>query len=451
MKRYFIALALSFIAFHVGVAQSNVVDQVVWVVGHEPILLSDVEEARLTMEVRGQAVDNPYCSIPEQIAIQKLFIHQAELDSVDVSESAAIQYAKEEINRLIQQYGSRENVEIMAHRSIMQLRESYKEQARMEQQVMGVRQNLMKGIKVTPAEVREYYSHMPQDSIPMIPTQVEVEIITQQPSVSRAEVERVETRLKDIARRVNAGETSFATQARLWSQDPGSAGQGGECGMKGRNEFVPEFSNVAFALTDPKKVSKIVRTEYGYHIIQLIEKRGDMANVRHILIRPEVGDSAFQACFARLDSIAADIRGGKFTFEAAAAHLSHDKDTRSNRGLMCYKDYANGVMTSRFEMRQLPQDIALVVDTMKVGDISRPFRFENEKGQEMTAIVKLRKRIEAHKANPTEDFQVLREIVFNERAEKKVQDWISEKIKSTYVRIHPDWRGCKFQYEGWVR
>lgn len=450
MKKYLLTLTLSVAGLCAAWSQTNMVDQVVWVVGDEPILLSDVEEARVTMEVHGQAIDDPYCTIPEQIAIQKLFIHQAELDSVDVSEATAIQYATEEINRAIQQFGSKENVEIMYHRSIQQLRELYKEQARTEQKVAGARRNLMKDIKVTPAEVREYYQHMPLDSIPMVPTQVEVQVVTMQPHPSRAEVERVENKLKEIARRVNAGETSFATQARLWSQDPGSANQGGECGMKGRNEFVPEFSNVAFSLTDPKKVSKIVKTEYGYHIIQLIEKKGDLANVRHILIRPEVNDSAYESCIVRLDSVANSIRKGDITFEKAALRFSDDKDTRSNHGLMFYKDFQNDLMTSRFEMKNLPQEIALVVDTMKVGEVSRAFRYINEKGQELTAIVKLKNRIDAHRATPVEDFQKIKNIVYSARAQEKVNRWISKKIKETYVRIHPDWRGCKFQYDGWV-
>ena len=451
MKRYLLYLTLPLLSLLTGHAQSNVVDQVVWVVGAEPILLSDVEDARIEMEARGQVADDPYCSIPEQIAIQKLYIHQAELDSVDVSESACIQWANEQVNGAIQQLGSKENVEIMYHRSISQLREMFKDYARIEQKVQGVRQNLTKDIKVTPAEVREYYKHMNPDSIPMIPAQVEVQIITAQPKVARAEVERVEGKLKDIARRINAGETTFATQARLWSQDPGTAMNGGECGFMKRNQFVEEFSNVAFALTDPKKVSKIVKTEYGYHIIQLIEKKGDMSNVRHILIKPEISDSTYNACTARLDSIADDIRAGKFTFEEAALRLSDDKDTRANQGLMYMRDDYGHPASSRFEMKNLPQDIALAIDTMKVGEISRAFRYTNEKGQELAAVVRLKNRHEPHRATPVEDFQILSDIVYNERAQAKVNAWIDEKIKNTYVRVSPDWRGCKFQHEGWIK
>lgn len=444
-------LSAVLLMFQTALAQSNVVDQVVWVVGDEPILLSDIEETRISMEMGGQTIDDPYCAIPEQIAIQKLFIHQAELDSIDVSESAAIQYANSRVDEAIQIYGSKENVELVARKSIAQLREMYKEMHRNEQMTSGVKNNLTRDIKVTPAEVREFYKHIPLDSIPMIPTQVEVQIITQQPRVSRSEVERVENKLKEIARRVNAGETSFATQARLWSQDPVTAVNGGECGLAGRNQFVTEFSNVAFSLSDPTKVSKIVKTEYGYHIIQLIEKRGDLANVRHILIKPEVSDSSVNVCMNRLDSIAADIRSGRFSFEEAAGRLSDDKDTRANRGLMFFIDRQKESMTSRFEMKDLPQDIAMVVDTMQVGQVSRAIRYTNEKGQELTAIVKLKNRIEPHRASPVEDFQILKGAVYEQRSQQKIDKWITEKIRSTYVRVSPDWRGCKFHYEGWIR
>lgn len=451
MKKLLIILAFTLTTLHSTMAQTNIVDQVVWVVGKEPILLSDVEEARLALEMEGVNMEDPYCRLPEDLAVQKLWMHQAELDSIDVDEARIIQEANERLNNEVQRIGSKENLEILYHRTYQQMREMLKEQLRTGMLVEGAQGNLTRGIKVTPAEVRDYYSRMNQDSIPMIPTKVEVQIITSRPKVTREEVERVENKLKEIARRVNAGETTFSIQARMWSQDKGTANQGGECGMTGRNTFVPEFANVAFSLTDPKKVSKIVKTEYGYHIIQLIEKKGDMANVRHILIKPEISDSSYTASLARLDSIAEDIRNNKFTFEEGAQKLSEDKDTRSNQGLMFVRDMYGRPTTPRFEMKELPQEIALVVDTMKVGEISKAIRYTNEKGQEITAIVKLKNRIESHRANPVEDFQVIRDIVYAERAQKMMNDWIVNKIKNTYVRISPEWKGCKFKYDGWLR
>ena len=433
-----------------GFAQTNIVDEIIWVVGNEPILLSDVEETRISSEAYGQPVDNPYCTIPELIAVNKLFVHQAELDSVTVSESDVIRAVDNRINESIQAFGSREALEQMYGRSVSQMRENLKKQYREQMMADEVRQKLTTDVKATPAEVREYFKNVPNDSLPFIPTQVEVQIITSVPEVPRAEVERIENKLREYARRVNSGEADFSTLAKFYSED-GSARNGGELGYMGRNQLVPEFANVAFTLNDPKKVSKIVRSEYGYHIIQLIDKKGDKINVRHILLKPHIDDSEIEKGIARLDSIANDIRANKFTFDAAALALSDDKDTRNNHGLMANVDQQNGTVSSRFEMQDLPADVAKVVDTLSVGQISRAFRMTNDKGQEVCAVVMLKNRIEGHPANMTEDFQTLRDVVVNKRKEEKIEQWIKDKIKTTYVRISPDWRNCKFHYEGWVK
>lgn len=444
-------LTLAFAAGTMSMAQKNVVDEVIWVVGNEPILLSDVEEARISSEMGGQPIDNPYCVIPEQLAVQKLFLHQAELDSVTVSESDIIRATDERINDYIQAYGSREAVEAISGRKISQIRENLKRQFRESEMVSSVQRKLAGNITVTPAEVREHFKTLPQDSLPLIPTQVEVQIITYVPKVERAEVERVEARLRDFAQRINSGEADFSSLAKFYSQDPGTARQGGELGYSGRNSFVPEFANVAFSLNDPKKVSKIVRSEYGFHIIQLIDKRGDKVNVRHILLKPEIATSEFEHGVNRLDSIASDIRNGKFTFEEAATALSEDKDTKNNHGLMVNNHTESRMPTSRFQMKDLPQDVAKVVDTLKIGEVSHAFRMTNERGQELCAIVKLKSRIDSHRAGITEDFQRLKEVVINKRREAKIEEWIKNKIKSTYIRINPDWKGCDFKYDGWVR
>lgn len=433
-----------------GFAQTNIVDEIIWVVGNEPILLSDVEETRISSEAYGQPVDNPYCTIPEQIAVNKLFVHQAELDSVTVSESDVIRAVDNRISESIQAFGSREALEQMYGRSVSQMRENLKKQYREQMMADEVRQKLTTDVKATPAEVREYFKNVPNDSLPFIPTQVEVRIITSVPEVPRAEVERIENKLREYARRVNSGEADFSTLAKFYSED-GSARNGGELGYMGRNQLVPEFANVAFTLNAPKKVSKIVRSEYGYHIIQLIDKKGDKINVRHILLKPHIDDSEIEKGIARLDSIANDIRANKFTFDAAALALSDDKDTRNNHGLMANVDQQNGTVSSRFEMQDLPADVAKVVDTLSVGQISRAFRMTNDKGQEVCAVVMLKNRIEGHPANMTEDFQTLRDVVVNKRKEEKIEQWIKDKIKTTYVRISPDWRNCKFHYEGWVK
>lgn len=443
-------IALAAILPTLSFAQKNVVDEIIWVVGNEPILLSDVEEMRISSELMGNPITNPYCEIPERLAVNKLFLHQAELDSVEVSEADIIRSVDEQINSYIQTYGSREAVEQIMGRKVSQMREILKKQERESEMIQRVQGKIAENVKATPAEVREYFKDVPLDSLPYIPTQVEVQIITSQPQVSREEVERIEARLRDFAHRVNTGETEFSTLAKFYSED-GSARNGGELGYSGRNQWVPEFANVAFSLNDPKKVSKIVRSEYGYHIIQLIDKRGDKVNVRHILLKPQIEESEINRGIARLDSIANDIRAEKFTFEAAALALSDDKDTRNNHGLMANKDLQTMTVSSRFQMKDLPQDVAKVVDTLQIGQISKAFRMVNDKGQVICAIVKVKNRIDGHHAGLTEDFQVLRDVVVNKRREERIEQWIKDKINTTYIRISPDWRNCTFQYPGWIK
>ncbi|MBR1652634.1 MAG: peptidylprolyl isomerase [Alloprevotella sp.] len=432
-------------------SEPNVIDEVVWVVGDDPILLSDVEDYIMQAKASNAPIENAYCTVPEQIAVQKLYLHQADLDSIDITETEVMAAVSERISDFIRTYGSRENLEAVAHRSVAQIREMLVRSERDQMRIQEEQRKLTENIKVTPAEVRDYFKDFPADSLPQIPTCVEVQIITSQPQPTREEVERVENQLHEYARRVNAGEIQFSTLARFNSEDEVSASRGGELDYMARKELVPEFSNVAFSLNDPKKVSKIVKTEFGYHIMQLVDKRGDKVKVRHILLRPQIPDSTFQKANARLDSIADDIRAGKFSFDMAALQLSEDKDTRLNNGLLFYSPHPRIPPTSRFEMKQLNQDIAKVVDTLKVGQISRAFVMTNEKGQQICAIVRLKNRIDAHPANTTDDFQTLRDVVYQRRCEEKLERWVREKVKSTYVRIKPEWRSCSFRYEGWIK
>ena len=218
----------------------------------------------------------------------------------------------------------------------------------------------------------------------------------------------------------------------------------------GRGMLDPAFANVAFNLTDPKKISKIVESEFGYHIIQLIDKRGDKIKVRHILRKPVVPQESIDKAILRLDSIGDDIRSGKFTFESAVSVLSDDKDTKNNRGLMANTSQA-GVRTSKFQMKELPTEIARMVDTMKVGEVSRSFKMINSRGKTTCALVKLVSRVEGHRATITEDFQVMQDVVQAKEREKTLHDWVVSKIKSTYVRMNDRYKDCKFVYQGWVK
>ena len=274
-----------------AIAQNNIAEEVAWVIGDQPIWKSEIEETYQQMKYDNTPVKgDPYCVIPEQMAVEKLFLHQAELDTVEVQESMVQQSVEAQINYYIANLGSKEKVEQYFHKSLPEMREQLLDMARNRQRIQMVQRDLTKDVKATPSEVRRYYSSLAQDSIPFVPLQVGVQILTLQPVIPRSEIEDVKARLRDYSERVQKGESDFSTLAILHSQDPGSAGRGGELGFMGRGQLVPEFAAVAFNLNDPKKVSKIVETEFGYHIIQLIEKRGDRINVRHILLNPRVSD-----------------------------------------------------------------------------------------------------------------------------------------------------------------
>ena len=449
-KKVYAFMLLLFTAITVY-GQNNVIDEVVWVVGDEAILKSEVENERLNAQYEGRRIDgDPYCVIPEQMAIQKLFLHQAELDSIEVSEQEVISMVERRTNMMIENIGTKEKMEEYFNKSMSQIREMLRENERESQTVRKMQQSLIGEIKIVPAEVRRYFKDLPADSIPFIPTQVEVQIITMEPKIPQSEIDRVKQTLRDYTQKITSGEMPFSVLARLYSEDEGSARRGGELGFMDKAQLVPEYANVAFNLSDPNKVSKIVESEFGYHIIQLIEKRGDRINTRHILLKPKVDEKELEASLVRLDSIAKEIRNEKFTFDDAATYISQDKDTRANHGLMANQETG----TARFEMAQLAQssqEVAKVIEKMHVGEISDPFVMINNKGKEVCAIVKLKSRIEGHKATITEDYQRLKAIVMEKRSNEILDKWIREKLKTTYVHINEKWRNCEFKYPGWIK
>lgn len=448
MKSFAAVFLLALLPVFAAKAQDNVIDEVIWVVGDEAILKSEVEEERMNALYEGIQIDgDPYCVIPERLAIKKLFLHQAELDSIEVTETEVIQMVDARINWMIQQLGSQEQMERYFNKTLTQIKEKLKQNIREGRIAQLVQENIVGDIKVTPAEVRNYFKDLPPDSIPFIPTQVEVQILTSEPAVPQEEIDDVKARLRDFTERIVSGESQFSTLALLYSEDPGSRTRGGELGFMGKGQLLPEFANVAFNLQDPNKVSKIVETEYGFHIIQLIEKRGDRVNVRHILLKPHIPQEALDNAVAHLDSIADKIRNNEYTFEQAAMYISDDKDTRNNHGIMANPN----TNTSKFELQELPQEIAKVVDGMKVGEISDPFMMINENGKEICAIVKLKSKTEGHKATISEDYQRLKDLVTQKLGNERLHEWVTEKLKTTYVRIDDNWKNCDFEYKGWIK
>ncbi len=436
-----------------SVSQNNVIDEIVWVVGDEAILKSEVEEYRKELLMQSQRIEgDPYCFIPEQLAIQKLFLDQSKLDSIDVVEANVNRDLEYYVNNYISSIGSIERLEEYFGKSLPAIREDLRDQIREQQLIEGVQQKHFGNIQLTPSEIRKFYNNLPQDSLPFIPTTLQVQIITVEPTVPLEEIDKVKGELRDYTDQINSGRSEFSTLALLHSEDPSSAIKGGEMGFMTRSGLVPEFANVAFAINDPKKVSNVVETEYGFHIIQLIERRGEMANFRHILLKPKIPQESLDTALVRLDSIRSGIMEEKISFDDAATYLSADKDTRNNKGIMVNNTHMSpNAGTPRFALNELNQDIAKIAGEMKTGEISGSFIMLNEKGRQVAAMVKITDRNEGHRANINNDYQVIKQMAENARQQELVDEWLQEKIDKTYVRIDPGWQSCEFKYSGWLK
>lgn len=447
MKRLILLLFLAS-SLCSNIFASRTIDEVAWVVGDEPILKSDIETEILRMRYNRQKIEgDPYCVIPEQLAIQKLFIAQAKIDSIVVTQSQVNMQVDGRLKFFIQQIGSEEKVEEYFKKPIREIKSELARTIEDQLTVQEMQRSIVGSVEITPGDVRKFYQSMPKDSIPIIPEQVEVQIISISPKITHAEEERIRSRLREYTEDVQSGKAEFSTLAILYSEDRGSAMQGGELGFMSRGKLVPEFADAAFSLYEPGKISRIVQTEFGYHIIQLIERKNDQVNCRHILLIPSVDPSAKAAATARLDSVANDLRLNRFTFEQAVRFFSEDKDTNQNDGTML--NIKNG--SSKFEIQDLPPDIAKVVYNMHVGEISEPFTYKTDTGKELVCIIKLKSKVERHPADPDRDFQILKNMVSSLRNQDLIEKWIKEKQKETYIYINPEYRDCQFIYPGWIK
>ena len=444
-RKYILAMAL---LLSLGSMAQGVIDEVIWVIGDEAILRSEVEEERLRAQYEGQQIKgDPYCVIPEQLAVQKLFLHQAEIDSVTANESSVSHQVDMRINYYINQIGSKEKMEEYFRKTSSDIREEMMTTVRNQMIIQQMQSKLTENIKPTPSDIRRFYNSLPADSIPLMPAQVEVQILSFEPPVPIEETERIKQRLREFTERVQNGSADFAMLARLYSEDTESAKRGGELGFVGRGQLVTEFADVAFNLNDPKRVSRIVQTEYGYHIIQLIEKKGERINCRHILLRPRISANDKIRAIERLDSIAQLIRNDSLQFEQAVIIYSQDKNTVMNAGLMINANSGS----SRVEYQDLAPEIAKQIYNMQEGDISQPFvMMDPQKNKEVCAIVRLKKKTDIHRANLTDDFQAIKTMLEDKLSREFIHNWILKKQKETYVQIAPEWRGCDFEYPNWL-
>ncbi|WP_372644254.1 peptidylprolyl isomerase, partial [Ancylomarina sp.] len=440
------SLALLAIVFTTSQAQDNSIDKIIAVVGNQVVLKSDVENRFLGLMAQGYQAGSVdlKSEIFEDLLIEKLMIAQAQVDSIEVTEQEVENDIQRKIEMYIQRIGSKEKLEQYWKKSIPDLKNELRDITRNDKIKQKMQAEITKNISATPAEVRDLYSKLSQDSLPTIPGELQIQQISKSPKITDAEKDRIREKLRIFRDRIMKGE-SFATLAVLYSEDKGSAQRGGELGYTPRANLVPEFANEAFNLK-AGKISKIVESEYGFHIIQLIDRKGDRINVRHILLKPRIKQEDRTIATEKLDSIADMIRNDKIKFEEAAFYYSDDKDTKNNGGLIVNPNNAS----SKFTKDGLPPSIAKAVNKLKVGEISETF-LDDQRGQETYKIIKIKSQTKPHKANLSDDWSQFENMLKQQKQQGLLNKWISEKQSSTYISVDDSYKNAKFRFKNWVK
>ena len=444
MRKCLLLLGLSILSVYLS-AQNNVVDKIVAIIGEEIILKSDIENEFLSEQSQGiiSSSSDYRADILEKQLIQKLLVAQAKIDSIVVTEDEV----ESEINNRIQYFtsvlGSKERVESYFNKSLLDIKNDLRAPTREKLIAESMQQHIVDKIRSTPSEIKAYYKKLAKDSLPDIPDKYEIQQIVLKPTVSEAEKERLRDRLREFRDQILNGEKTFNTLAVLYSED-GASSRGGELGYMSKTEMVSEFAEAAFNLK-PGKISKIVETEFGFHIIQLIDRQGEKINVRHIILQPKVTDEEREEALHRLDTIRTYIMDDKMTFEEAAHYFSTDKKTRNNGGLVAAMDG-----DSRIEKAAISGETARQVNRMKVGQISEPFNERTEHGDELK-IIKIKAFYPQHKANLDDDWMIFESMLKRDKQMEKLEKWIRAKQAETYIHLDDDYKNSKFKYEGWIK
>ncbi|MFP4060750.1 MAG: peptidylprolyl isomerase [Bacteroidales bacterium] len=430
-----------------GVSQGQdfVVDQIIGVVGDKIIKQSDIETQYLQLIAQGyRATGDIKCQILESMLEQKLMVNQAEIDSIEISESNVQLQLNSRLNHFIEQIGSEEELEEYFGKSILEIKEDFSGLIREQMLTERMQQEIAGNVSITPSEVKSFYKNLNKDSIPKVESKVEIQQLLIYPEYSDEAIFHVKERLLELRKRILEGE-SFATLAVLYSEDPSSASRGGEIGFTGKGDLDPAYAEAAFTLKEGS-VSKIVESEFGYHIIQLIERRNEKVNTRHILLKPKLSPEAKENAINKLDSLARLIKMDSLTFEKAVFFHSDDEDTKLNGGVKI-NSYTG---TSKFELEQLTRPEYLAVRDLDEGEISQPFADETPQGKKVYKIIKLKLKTDPHIANLEEDYNLLKSIAIENKKSRILENWLDEKLASTHVRIDEDYANCKFQNDAWL-
>jgi peptidyl-prolyl cis-trans isomerase SurA len=445
MQRFFLIILLPFIFFNLN-AQSIIVDEIVATVGDKKILYSDIEREYIQYLAQGNDPEPDLrCTILESLLTQKLMINQAQVDSIEVTDLQVEMSLDERMQYYINQIGSEEKLEQYFNKSIIEMKEDFRDAVREQILTDKMRLEIVKNLKITPSEIRAFYRNLPPDSIPYINAQVEVSQIVLYPASSDEAVLEVREELLDLRQRIINGE-NFATLAVLYSEDQGSAAKGGDIGYVYKSEVDPEYAKAAAGLK-VGQVSRIVESAFGYHIIQLIDRSGDRIHTRHILMKPKISIEEKIRTQERLDSILTLIRLDSIKFETAAMLFSGDKDTRLNGGQLINPQTGN----AKFELDQFDTRDYIVINKLSVGEISDSYETVDNKGKVIFKIVKLRSRSNPHVANLKEDYNLFKRMATSNKENEIFMNWISDKIKTTYIKIDDKFKNCHFAIDGWVK
>ena len=449
MKKNFFSLLITFLFFQFLVqAQENTktIEEITAVVGGSIILKSDIERQYLQYKSQGYVSNsgNIRCEIFEELLIQKLLLNQAKIDSLEIPDSQINSELEGRLNMMISQAGTVENLENFMGKTILQIKDDFRKLLKEQLLTQRMQGKITEDIKITPSQIRKFYKKIPKDSLPMVNENYEIAEIVKRPEVSLEEKNKIKKKLRDLRKRIISGE-NFSTLAILYSEDPGSAKRGGELGFVGRNDIVPEFAAVAFNLRG-KETSKVVETEYGYHVMQLIERRGERINVRHILLKPKVSPMQMQKARKELDSIKNLILNDSISFEKAVELFSQDEMSKNNKGIMLNPKTGN----SKFETSDIEPATYYVIKNMKENNISLPFESIDTKNKQVYKIVKLNNKTDKHLANMKDDYQFLQSLTLQTEKQRTLNNWVKEKQKSTYIKINEEYKRCSFQYGKWI-
>lgn len=440
-------LLLAVVGFvKVNAQQPQVIDQIAALVGRNMILQSDIENQYINYRMQGiinGSGPEVKCSILEDMLFQKLLVAQAEVDSVVVDDAQVNAELDRRIGTFINQFGSQEKLEQYYNKSITEIKSELFNVIKEQLLAQQVQQQIISDVSVTPSEVKAYFRSLPKDSIPQVKMEYIIQQLVKNPPISVEEKIRVKEELFNLRKRILNGE-NFSTMAILYSEDPGSAKKGGELGFYGRAQLYPEFEAVAFKLKEGE-VSDIVETEAGYHIIQMIERKGDYINVRHILLVPKVSPADLQKARKELDSIALLIRNDSISFDDAVTKYSDDKN--KNNGGYLLNQYTG---STSFEAEQLDPQVAFVVDKLKVGKISNPVPMKTDKQKDAYRILYLKDKTKSHRANLDEDYPKIQQWALQQKQKKVVDEWVNEKSQRTYIKINDDFKQCSFHYN-WLK